>query len=188
MITMNEYIAKLTKVRDNFNTLLADQLASGRAAENMVALIVERAEHKGLDFNNNKFSKYSQRPLRIHRSMFKTDYAWKAATREAIKYTIGGHVAFLLQGGYKRIRELENLQTDFKDFHFTGSMWKDFRVTGFAKTTTTITFKQSGTSEQYKIDANSEREGKSIIAPSKQELDKWAKTVQFEVNKILDIK
>jgi len=50
---------------------------------------------------------------------------------------------------------------------------------------TGIIIVQKGSSEQYKMDFQSEYEKKSIIAPSQKEIDKWWEDVNEEFMKLL---
>ena len=87
--------------------------------------------------------------------------------------------------GYKKQRQKKGRSINFKNFEMTTQMWKDFGVKEKKIDETGITIVQKGSSEQYKIDFQSEYEKKSIIAPSQKEIDKWWEDVNEEFMKLL---
>jgi len=74
-----------------------------------------------------------------------------------------------------------------KNFQLTGRMWSGFGKTAESGDNNNITFVLGGkTSEsQQKIDENSERENRSIIEPSKDEIKQLEKNLQKKIEKEL---
>lgn len=73
----------------------------------------------------------------------------------------------------KDIRRKAGKETEFKNFEFTGEMWRKFGEKSSSKTEKTLSVTIGGTNadSQMKIDDNSEREGMVIIEPSQSEID-----------------
>jgi len=82
-------------------------------------------------------------------------------------------------GGFKpyapltvEIRQNKGMQTSFKDFTFTGEMWRKFGEKSFTATKNNASITLGGTNAdaEMKINDNTEREGKNIIEPSDEEI------------------
>jgi hypothetical protein len=72
----------------------------------------------------------------------------------------------------KKIRASKGKQTNFKDFTFTGEMWRNFGEKGTSKSGNEVKITIGGktSDSEYKISENTEREEFSIIKPSESEL------------------
>lgn len=89
---------------------------------------------------------------------------------------------------YKKMRSKKGRETGFKNFEMTTQMWKDFQNRDKKVDDSGISITQKGTSEQFKINYQSEYEKKSIIDISKKEEEKYVDNINKAVYKILDIK
>ena len=74
---------------------------------------------------------------------------------------------------YKKFREKKNRNTGFKSFEFTGSMFRGFQVIAVQRTSTGVRITIGGSNQDSadKIEWNSKREKKSIIKPTRKELE-----------------
>ena len=72
----------------------------------------------------------------------------------------------------KQIRAENKMQTAFKDFTFTGEMWRGFGVKSFSKSTSKLSVTLGGKTPKSaeKLQKNTAREERNIIEPSKEEL------------------
>ena len=171
-----------------------------RIAQNAISKIVERVVGRQKNFMGGSFSAYSTRPIlttgvtergsRVRRAVAGS----KSARRDLDWVTIksGGKnvTLFELPGGYAQIRRLSGFGNRNKSFEFTGQMWRGFGVKRVRKTSKEIIITLGGKNleAQKKIDANSQREGISIINISDKELKELAvmvdKELQRYVNKV----
>ena len=87
----------------------------------------------------------------------------------------------------KQIRQSRGMQTNFKDFTFTGEMWRKFGEKSFSKGSQKLSVTIGGKSQsaEKKINDNTEREGISIIAPSDDELKKTEEILIDEIDKYI---
>jgi hypothetical protein len=135
------------------------------AATDLAALIANRVITTGEDKDGAKFSPYSVNPDNAK------NYLGKSRNQSAER-----KVKALQRSGtalsYKGFRELNNLQTDFKRFEFTGEMWKKFGVKRATLTSVNFHIVIGGTTTeaQDKIDSNSDYENQSIIDASTGEV------------------
>ena len=147
-----------------------------QAGSVLVKDISMRLVTKGVDYKGEKFSSYSTKPMLTSGITTKSQTVgnryWKKKDTKWRTILSRGRMVhlFILDGGYKELRQIEDLQVTHKDFKFTGMMWNQFGVKRFTKNSFTI----GGTTDtsQKKIDGNSQREGRSIIKPSQKELEK----------------
>jgi len=171
-----------------------------RIAHNAVAMIHNRVVKKQKNYLGGQFSAYSKRPMltsgttekskRVGRALASSKA--KRAELDWVTIRSGGRNVrlFELPGGYAQLRRLERFSNARKSFEFTGQMWRGFGVKKKQVSGTTIIITLGGRNleSQKKIDANSKREGISIINISDRELEELARMVdkklQRYVNKV----
>lgn len=134
------------------------------AANDLVALIVNRVINTGKDADGNLFSSYSDNPIAAGK-------LWGKSRTQAAESKVRALAKAKGALSYKAFRELNNLKTDKKNFEFTGEMFRKFGIIREAGNGSNFVITLGGTTEeaQRKIDANSAQEGADIIAPSKSE-------------------
>lgn len=157
------------------------QKAEQVAGHDLVALITNRVVQDGMNYAGGKFSPYSERFLRADA------FVGKSRTQTAERKI----QAQLKAGGtlnYKQFRELNNLETDKKNFEFTGEMWRKFGVISSTVGGMRFRITLGGKTEAAakKIEENSEREGVSIIEASAEEGFIVVGTMQAWLNKEAD--
>lgn len=190
-------IDQATKEIDKLKTKLRTELAKDIVniiSQDIVSMIENRVRDKGKDANGASFGPYSRKPMLTSGTTLKSRRVWRAMAgtkkkRNSLNWVTikkGGkniHL-FELKGGYAQLRKLEGFTNKSKSFEFTGEMWRKFGVVRVSATSrgVTVTIGGKTTASQDKIDWNSEREGRSIIDISKQELkyleDKVDKFIQ----------
>jgi hypothetical protein len=117
---------------------VAKDLKSGPGAEIMVqvaitafTLLRQRVQEKGVDAHGQKYHPYSTKPTLIGYTTFlRKDVAERLFSSKEKRgkmewRTVKGNHLAILEGGYKKIRELQGRQTNHVDFSFTNNMWND---------------------------------------------------------------
>lgn len=148
-----------------------------RGTLTLAAQIRNRVEQRGVNSEGAKFKGYSTRPTLAGAKTFTSKAAFDriAGTKEKRKllkwvtFSAGGRTyrLFVVEGGYKQIRELEGRQTDHKSFNRTGFMWLHYGIIGKEKNKYIIGGKTDDS--QDKINMNSERENSGIIYSTETE-------------------
>jgi len=87
---------------------------------------------------------------------------------------------------WAKTRRRAGLQTSKKDFWFSGKMWGGYKIQEKKTTDTGVSFVLGGTegkasNGEYLVDVHSNREGQSIIEPTKDELE----SLQERINKAI---
>lgn len=152
---------------------------ASRAGADLVALITNRVVQAGKDSEGSQFSPYSTAELpaffyfnRSRTGGAESKVRAKAKKKEPISY--------------KEFRAINNLNTSPKNFEFSGDMWRNFGVLRVQRTPTGATITIGGRTPEAaeKIGWNTDREGRSIIQPSKQEIEivtanlkRWAQNI-----------
>lgn len=96
-----------------------------------LAMIKMRVQEKGEDAEGRKFKAYSEKDLLVgcksmNRSVCSSffgkkknrDHEWVTIKRGSKNYSLA-----VLEGGYKKLREMHGRQTTHVDFTFSGAMW-----------------------------------------------------------------
>lgn len=95
-------------------------------------LIFERVTKTGVDAKGSKFRPYSTKPMLVGcKSMNDKvckSFFGKERNKELRWVTIDKKRLAILEGGYKKFRELHGRQTAFVDFTFGGNMWSDINL------------------------------------------------------------
>lgn len=176
-MTISELSARIDRAQVRLDAEIEAQAAI--AGNDIVALVTNRVVQSGKASDGAPFTPYSTTELPAFFYFNKSRNAGgeakvraKAKKKEPISY--------------KEFRALNSLNTSPKNFEFAGSMWRGFGVLGVQRTPSGAKITIGGRNKDAadKISYNSEREGKSIIKPSEQEvtiiqvnLNKWAQSV-----------
>jgi len=193
-MTTTEFIKK----SDDFDRNLvrgAFKIVSAYAGLTLIAEISGRVISNQIDAQGRKFPKYSTRPIFTTGKTDKGDHVWRKLAgsktkRKQLQWrTINGHPMFLVPGGYAEIRRLSGELNIYKNFFFTGEMWKKFGIVASKLKKNGFMIRLGGKTPeaQRKIDENSKRERANIIDASEKEekalavyVDEW---LQQEINK-----
>lgn len=163
------------------------------AAHDVVGQIEHRVTTTGVAADGRKFSPYSTKPFWTTGRMGKSDRLRKWAFSNenvkwmTVKYGDKNIHLFQVPGGYKQARQIEGLETSFKNFEFSGQMWRMFGVKRSATSKNNVRVWIGGRTRrsQRLINENSKRENKPIIDMSKKEIDIMEKVVDKEIQRLL---
>jgi len=148
--------------------LVANELQANREAESVqigreaMALVRLRVQNDKENAQGASFGGYSTTKLPKY---FFTGKSMSAAAEAKVKKR-GAKMS------YEEFREDNNLETDAKDFTFSGEMWRDTGVSEVNNTADTTTVIIGGTSERSRLllGYNTERDG-DILELSESEID-----------------
>jgi len=198
---MREMERRISDLRSRFSN---DFIQWGNTVLGATALkmIAERIRKTGQAPGGGSYKPYSTNPMFVGRKSFLSDtksnilLGSKKKRKELQWFTVqtkqGGRRVALLDGGYRKLRELQGMQVGHKDFLYTGKMWGDIKVLrtdakgdGFTTTIGAI----SAIADE-KLEHNQEREGKEILMVTDSEeqrlaqiLDEW---ITNRVNEMLN--
>jgi hypothetical protein len=162
-MTLKELYDKTSRIIQRLDAEIERQ--AHRAGLDLVALVTNRVVQTGKDSKGSLFSPYStnQVPAFLYFGKSRTG-GGEARVRAAAKK--GQRIS------YRDFRVLNNLNPGPKNFEFTGLMWRGFGVVKTEKTADGVRVVLGGTNtvSDERITKNTERENKSIIQPSQQEL------------------
>ena len=156
------------------------------AANDLIALIVNRVVQRGESSDGSKFTPYSTNPVAAFRFVGKS-------RRNSADKKVRAKVKAKTALSYKEFREMNGLKSDKKNFEFTNEMWRKFGIITFVANNGNFKIEIAGTtaSSQKKIEENSKRENKSIIAASAKEVNIirsiMADWIQIELKKIVEL-
>ena len=174
-------IAELSQRIDRAVQRLDNEIEAqaAKAGADLVALITLRVVQSGKSADGAPFSPYSTTELpaffyfnRSRSAGAESKVRAKAKKKEPISY--------------REFRQINNLNPAPKNFEFTGEMWRNFGVLRVQRTPAgaTLTIGGRTPAAAEKIDWNSEREKRSIIQPSPQEIEtitanlkRWAQSI-----------
>lgn len=178
-MTISELQDKIARIERRLDSEIEAQGA--KAGADLVALVTNRVVQTGKASDGSNFTPYSDTDVPA--------YLFYGKSRS------GGAEARVRAKGkkkekisYRDFRELNNLNTAPKNFEFTGAMWRGFSVLNVQRSASGVTVVIGGRNEdsENKMTWNSEREKKSIIRPSRQELAIVRGNLQRWVNNVLN--
>lgn len=156
------YLDFANQLRNLATTIDATREADSiRIASELSALVRNRVQNDRTDANGSSFGGYSQAVVPQY-------YFYGRSLSEGAEDKVKDGDWFL---SYEDFREDNNLQTEAKDFTFSGDMWRNTGVVDVRNTnsTTSVYYGGQTTRAAELISYHSEREGLSIIAASEQE-------------------
>jgi hypothetical protein len=160
-------------------------------ALNALTLIKQRVQQKGVDSSGSKYKPYSTKPMLTGRKNFVKTSAFdellssRQKRKESQWRTVKGHHLLLLPGGYKQFRQIQDRQTNWVDFTFTGGMWKDINVISKTSDHQRGLAIIGARNEKYKdvLSGNTKRRG-DILDLSHQEIEQLKTSYNLGVLKI----
>ncbi len=159
----------ISQASDYFNELAnkvqeSQRKAALASAGNVLVLIKERVIGSGENSDGGKFKDYSDTDLP---SFFIKSRIGSDKLQKKVEKKIGK------KASYKDIREQAGLQTEHRDFRFTGDMWKKIRpkIIEIKNGNVSVVINADTPFEQQKVEWNIKRSG-NFLEPSKQELEK----------------
>ncbi|MFA5418337.1 MAG: hypothetical protein WC341_07755 [Bacteroidales bacterium] len=196
------------KLKD-YQQKVLDALPVGlqEVANTMISDVKGRVS-QGMNYEGQPFSPYSTRTMLVGRKSFKTGAAWAAfggqskqakglkgkrgvkATQpfdwRTIKRGGGTYRLMLLEGGYKKLRELHSKSSDKKIFFWEGTMMNSIMAypPEMSGTRASIIYKPNIGYEAQKMKWLQDREGTQIMMPSKAEVDHGTQTLTKIINRV----
>jgi len=194
-MTVEEFNKRLSSFEKGVVTEIYKAIVAKKTGLDIEATVNDRVVQSGISASGSKFKPYSRKPLWVTRSNFIVNpkAAYQKGKESASKWATvkisGKNVKFMqLSGGYAELRRLQGLQIAYKDFSVRGEvgggMWSNFGMTSnnMTKDGFKIIYKGKTSEAQDIIDAQSKREGQSIIALTKGEIQ----NISDRVSKIID--
>lgn len=172
-MSIEDAISRIERMERNIRNV-AD-LARAPALD-LAQAVADRVIEEGRDHEGAAFSPYSDVPLPaffyFNRS---ANQGGEAKVRAAAKKKRGV--------SYRDFRDFNNRPTNIKNFSFTNQMWRSFGVVEVGGTggLLTVTLGAKDPVAAKKMAHNSEREGKSIIRPSLEEIRRFAQAVTAKI-------
>ena len=160
--------------------------------------IYKRVHGTGVNAEGQKFTPYSTKEMLIGCKGFKNKancsrVFGKAKNKELKWVTLdktgsnGKKIRLaVLEGGYKKFRELNDLQSGFVDFAFSNRMWTDITVKNDRNELNRGVARIGALKEEEQkiLEGNTERRGE-ILMLSKKEIDEVSDFFNGEIDKIL---
>lgn len=175
-MTITEFIQNIKLASSE---LIANREAESiQVAREVMAQVRLRVQTDNVDANGNTFGRYSQAV--VPQWMY---YGKSLSQGAEAKLKKGKWMT-----SYEDFRDYNNLQTDAKDFTFSGEMWRNTGVVRVENTTNVTTVVLGGTTQrsQELIGYHTEREGVNIIAPNEQEVNFAVEAHRERVFKVLN--
>ena len=157
------YLNFASQLRNLAATIDATREADSiQIASELRALVRNRVQNEKTDANGSSFGGYSEKVVPQY-------YYYGRSLSEGAEDKVKEGDWFL---SYEDFREDNNLQTEAKDFTFSGDMWRNTGVVDVRNTnaSTAVTYGGQTTRAAELISYHSDREGLSIIAASEQEV------------------
>lgn len=161
---LSEFEQKIERSLSRIESELETQVAI--AGNDLVALITNRVVQRGETADGGSFTPYSTTEVP---AFFFTNKSRTSSANSAVKQKSKKQETI----SYKEFRAINNLNTAPKNFEFTGEMWRGFGVTQIQRSPGGVLVTIGGKikASEDRIAWNSAQEGKSIIKPSKRELE-----------------
>lgn len=190
-MTISELNQKLDSLINDIQNLGRTMVQIGSEA---LVYVRERVMNSGIDAEGQKYEPYSTKPMLIGCKSFKnksdcSKVFGKKKNKELKWVTLGGsrYEQFLeasaggsgdikrlavLEGGYKKFRELNGLQSGFVDFSFSGRMWANIKIKSDQSEHNQGIVRIGATTEEdnKKLEGNTKRRG-DILKLSKSEIE-----------------
>jgi hypothetical protein len=141
-----------------------------------LALVKQRVTETGVNPEGEKYDPYSTKPMLIGAKSFVQQAAANSLLgskekRKKLEWrTLNGNRLAILDGGYKKLRDLQGRQTAFVDFVVTGRLWDNIKLISNQDELNSgvAVIKATQELEKKKLSGLTERKGE-ILALSKKE-------------------
>lgn len=171
----------ITELSDRIDRALARidtelQAQGQKAGLDLVALVTNRVIQRGETADGGRFSNYSETQVPAF-------FYFGRSRNQSGEQTVRKAAKDRKPLSYSEFRRANSLEVGFKNFEFTGAMFRGFGVQGVETSPDGVTVVIGGTNSDsaQKIEWLSQQEGRSIIQPSPDELQliqgflvKWA--------------
>lgn len=188
---INELNQKLDSLVEDVNQNIGNTMV--QIGSEALVYIRDRVMNSGINAEGQKYEPYSTKPMLVGCKGFKNkancsrvfgkeknkDLKWVTLDRtnnEGKKIRLA-----VLDGGYKEFRQLNDLQTGFVDFSFSGRMWANIKIKSDQSEHSNGVVRIGATTEEDNkiLEGNTKRRG-DILKLSKNEIESIRKS--FAVN------
>lgn len=184
-MTYQEYSKRTDKVIQDMQT---PGVIMAKVGVTALTLIKKRVQEKGVNAEGQKYRPYSTKPILIGCKTFVQKSACEALLgtkpkRKKLEWrTVDGHRLAILQGGYKKVREIQGRQTNHFDMVVSGATWKDINLISKTPDHQRGVAVIGARNEKYKdiLSGNTKLRG-DILDVSNQEIDKLKETYNLQV-------
>jgi len=127
---LNKRLGKVIQQSQNFD----NGRIMVKIAISAFTLLRQRVQETGVDAKGQKYRPYSTKDMFFSCKSFVKKSACEALLdskekRKELEWrTVKGHKLPILEGGYKKWRELQGRRTDIVNFSVTNAMWNDINV------------------------------------------------------------
>ena len=178
-MTAQQYAKKLNDTVQGLTTGLSEKMQVWVASD-VIGEVQRRIQSTG-ELSDGDKGQYSTKSALVgypssgiqqnYSAMYKRAYNALKKQAAAKWVTVSGHRLVEAPGGYKQIRELGGLDTNFKDYTISGDMFRSVKVRKNAHTPTTVsvTYGSQGKNEKI-LESHNERAGQNILLPNKDEM------------------
>ena len=175
---LSDFINRLNNVKNAIERE-AERKAMEAGAD-LAAIVVNRVIQTGKDSDGNQFSPYSNVQLPAF-------FYFNRSRIGSAESTIRAKAKDKEKVSYSDFRRINNLNTNVKNFEFTGAMWRSFRPISVTVTggVYRVTIGASNPKEAQKLEWLADQEGESIVKPSQSELDLVQDNITKWINSIL---
>lgn len=188
---INELNQKLDSLVEDVNQNIGNTMV--QIGSEALIYIRDRVMNSGINAEGQKYEPYSTKPMLVGCKGFKNkancsrvfgkkknkDLKWVTLDRtnnEGKKIRLA-----VLDGGYKEFRQLNDLQTGFVDFAFSGRMWENIKIKSDQSEHSNGVVRIGATTDEdnKKLEGNTRRKG-DILKLSANEIESIRKS--FAVN------
>ena len=175
MATIEDFILKLRRVVEELNVNRESE--SVQVGSELMAQVRLRVQNDKEDSQGNSFGAYST-------TLVPKFFFYNKSMSGAAEKKVRSRPSLM---SYEDLRADNNLETDSKDFTFSGEMWRNTGVTEVKNTTQSTSVSIGGTSSRSErlIGLNSERDG-NIIEPNEQEIQNAVEAHTERVLKVIN--
>jgi hypothetical protein len=194
-MTLEEYNKRLEQTSKDIQSGLSQTMV--RLGTEALTLLKKRVQETGKNAQGNNFPPYSQTPMLVGcKSMNKsvcTSFFGKNKNKELEWVTLnrtnseGKKIRLaVLEGGYKKLRELHGRPTSFVDFSFSNDMWNDIKIIskssehGFG----IVVIGAEQETEKKKLEGNTKRKG-TILDLSDSEVRTLANDFKLQTLRVI---
>ena len=194
---INELNQKLDSLVEDVNQNIGNTMV--QIGSEALIYIRDRVMNSGINAEGQKYEPYSTKPMLVGCSGFKNkancsrvfgkeknkDLKWVTLDRtnnEGKKIRLA-----VLDGGYKEFRNLNDLQTGFVDFAFSGRMWANIKIKSDQSEHSNGVVRIGATTDEdnKKLEGNTRRKG-DILKLSANEIESISKSFAMNIEQSIE--
>lgn len=194
---INELNQKLDSLVEDVNQNIGNTMV--QIGSEALIYIRDRVMNSGINAEGQKYEPYSTKPMLVGCKGFKNkancsrvfgkkknkDLKWVTLDRtnnEGKKIRLA-----VLDGGYKEFRQLNDLQTGFVDFSFSGRMWANIKIKSDQSEHSNGVVRIGATTDEdnKKLEGNTRRKG-DILKLSANEIESISKSFAMNIEQSIE--